>query len=183
MNGARQCFFRHGYTASNITLISQYAGFSRVTVHKLFKNKDDAFRQLCRLIVDESTVACEPILANESLDCWEAIEDIMDIWLKPTFEEVSDQIVMRDLKYYVQEVADDIFTEAHELVETMIRQKLSLGIDNQTIDLNKAGINQADLANLIVTCLDGIRGHIDHGEIQNRSHQMVNIFRIATQSN
>ena len=182
MTGARQCFFRHGYTASNITLISQYAGFSRVTVHKQFKNKDDAFRQLCLLIVDESTQACEPILENTTLPCWEAIESIMAIWLRPTFEEVSDQVVMRDLKYHVQEVADDIFVAAHELVENMIRSRLTMGIENQEINIANTEVTIADMANLLVACLDGVRGHIHHADIKVRCHQLVNIFKQATLS-
>jgi len=179
--GARQCFFRHGYTASNMTLISQYAGYSRVTVHKHFKNKDDAFRVLCQQVVKEATDACQPILADTLLLPWDAIEAIMVVWLRPTFEEVNDEVVMRDLKFYVQEVADDLFLAAHEQVETMIEQRLSLGLEQGHIQLNRSQMTVMDMARLLVASADGIRGYIPHKSIEKACHDLVKVFRAATQ--
>ena len=79
--GARQCFFQHGYKASNMTLISEHAGLSRATVHKYLKNKDDAFRKVVYQFQLQANNDCKPILAQQ-LECWETIRRIMQTWLK-----------------------------------------------------------------------------------------------------
>lgn len=105
LSAARQCFFQHGYKASTMTLISEYAGFSRATIHKYFNNKDDAFRQVLMQIKQQANDACQPIMKGD-LECWQSISLIVQTWLKPTFEEAGDQRIINDLKYHVQQIAD-----------------------------------------------------------------------------
>ncbi|MGR6871597.1 TetR/AcrR family transcriptional regulator [Pseudomonas sp. HK3] len=176
--GARQCFFQHGYKASNMTLISEHAGYSRATVHKYFKNKDDAFRQVVHQFQLQANNDCLPILAQE-LECWETIGLVMETWLTPTFDEVSNQHILNDLKYHVQHVAEDIFAQARQDIENMLSDVLTKAEKAQSITLERTGLAPRKLATLILASLDGLRGHLEKQDLQQASHDVLRIFQLA----
>ncbi|NVK38815.1 MAG: TetR/AcrR family transcriptional regulator [Gammaproteobacteria bacterium] len=182
LSAARQCFFQHGYKATNMTLISEYAGFSRATVHKYFKNKDDAFRQVCQQLQQQASAACIPILQKE-LDCWQSIHAIAETWLKPTFDEVSDQRIVSDLKYHVQHVAQDIFNEARQSIEDMLTNLLENAASQQKITFEYINIQPRMLAKLLVASLDGLRGHLEKPSLEQASLDILKIFQQACQPN
>ncbi len=179
LNGARLCFFRHGYKASNMTLISQYAEFSRATLHKHFTNKDSVFRAVCSQYQVQCMLASQDI-TRQNLNCWDAIEQIMDIWSKSAFEEVNDKLVYKDLHYYVQQVAEDIFQQAHDDLEVLIADILNKGINEERICLDSLNINSRQLAFIVIGCLDGIRSCAEQEQMMSYSHQTLNIFKHAT---
>ncbi|EAT13955.1 TetR/AcrR family transcriptional regulator [Bermanella marisrubri] len=180
--GARQCFFQHGYSASNMTLISQYTGYSRVTVHKYLHNKDDAFRQVCQDFQINATQASQLVLEEHEFDCWQSIRQVMLIWMTPTFEEVSDEQVMGDLKYHAQTIAKDIFDEARKSVSNMCAQLLNRGIQRNEIQLSKLGITSNQLSDILVACLDGVRGHMANQEVKAACDNILKIYELATQA-
>lgn len=178
--GARHCFFQHGYKATNMTLISKYAGFSRATVHKHFKNKDDAFRQVCQQLQLQASQACILIL-KQNLECWQSIRAIAEAWLKPTFDEVSDQRILNDLKYHVQHVAQDIFNQARQSIEDMLTGLLENAKAEQQVSFAAINIQPRMLAKLLVAGLDGLRGHMEKEALEQASIDMLKIFEQACQ--
>ncbi|WP_396587026.1 TetR/AcrR family transcriptional regulator [Bermanella sp. R86510] len=178
--GARRCFFQHGYSASNMTLISQYAGYSRVTVHKHLRNKDDAFRQVCENFQQQATELCQPIVQNPDLDCWHALEAIMIIWLTPTFEEVSDEQVMGDLKYHAQTVAKDIFDQARDNIIAMCDVVLTQAIADKSIQLDGVAMGTKQLASIMIASLDGVRGHMPNHAVKSACEAILRVYQQAT---
>lgn len=178
---ARHCFFRHGYKASNMTLISEYAGYSRATIHKHFKNKDDAFRQVLMLIKQQANDACKPIM-ERNFECWQSISLIVQIWLKPTFEEAGDQRIINDLKYHVQQVAEDIFQQVRKDIEDMLYELLTKAEKKNDISLVNTGLEARALAKILLASLDGIRGHLEKQRLEQASHDILHIFKLACQS-
>ena len=177
---ARNCFFQHGYKASNMSMISQYAGFSRATIHKYFKNKDHVFRSVCRQFQLQSNDACAALLEQISQPCWLRIGLALEVWLKPTFEEVSDQIILRDLKFHAQIVAEDIFNEAHEDLHQLIKALIDQGIKQKHITLNNLNMDSSMLSHLIVAGMDGLRSHLECQDVQKGVHHLLTIFKQAT---
>lgn len=164
-----------------MTLISQYTGYSRVTVHKYLHNKDDAFRQVCQDFQVTATQASQPVLENQNLTCWEGIRQVMLIWMTPTFEEVSDEQVMGDLKYHAQTVAKDIFDEARQSVSDMCAKLLNRGIQRNEIQLEEVGMTSNQLADILVACLDGVRGHMANQDVKVACDNILKIYELATQ--
>lgn|GEM_PF-754824 len=177
---ARCCFFQHGYKASNMSMISQYAGFSRATIHKYFKNKDHVFRSVCRQFQQQSNEACLPLLEEQSTPCWQRINLALQVWLKPTFEEVSDQIILRDLTFHAQSVAEDIFNEARDDLQQLIQTLLEQGIQQKCITLNHINMNSRMLSRLIVAGMDGLRSHLESQEVQEGVQHLLSVFETAT---
>lgn len=177
---ARSCFFQHGYKASNMSMISQYAGFSRATIHKYFKNKDHVFRSVCRQIQQQSNEACAPLLDRKAEPCWQRIGLALEVWLKPTFEEVNDQLILRDLKFHAQSVAEDIFNEAHEDLHHLIQALIDQGLEQKLITLKALNMDSSMLSHLIVAGMDGLRSHFECQEVQKGVQHLLTVFKQAT---
>ena len=180
LDGAKQCFFQHGYKASNMSLISQYAGFSRVTLHKYFKNKDLLFRALCHDYQVKCHEACLPIL-DAQLACWDAIGQSLGAWSKSIFESVNDRLVYKDLHYYAQQVAEDIFLNAHLKLESVLCQLINKGVQNGELDLRKLQLTDVQLAKILIACINGINSNTPPELIRLTTEQTLNIFRLAAQ--
>jgi hypothetical protein len=165
-----------------MSLISKQAGFSRVTIHKYLLNKDDAFRKSINLVLIESKAACEPILESVKLGlpCWQAIEALLNSWIIPTFDGAENHLVLQELKYYAQKIAQDLFTDAHTTLEDLITQVLSQAVLLKQISLEQLDINEAKLAHLIVSGASGLRVRVDVTQIKQTIHDMVNVFKVAT---
>ncbi len=179
LDGARKCFFQHGYKASNMSLISQYAGFSRVTLHKHFKNKDLVFRAVCNEYQEQCHQSCFPIV-NANLNCWDAIALSMGVWSKSIFEEVNDRLVYKDLHYYAQQVAADVFLDAHLKLESILCQLIKAGIKKGEISLSRMKLNDLQFAKIIIASMSGINANIQPELIRETTDQILNIFRLAS---
>lgn len=178
LSAARQCFFQHGYKASNMTLISEYAGFSRATIHKYFNNKDDAFRQFLLNVKQQANDACSPIM-EQDLECWQSINLIVQVWLKPTFDEAKDQRIINDLKYHVQQVAGDIFQQARQDIEDMLNTLLSKAVQQKELSLVNVAVDSRTLVKLLLASLDGLRGHLEKEHVEQASYNVLKIFQLA----
>jgi TetR/AcrR family transcriptional repressor of nem operon len=183
IKAATLVFMTHGYKRSNMSLISKQAGYSRVTIHKYLLNKDDAFRKSINQVLTESKAACEPIMhsAKSDLPCWQAIEELINQWIIPTFDGAGDHLILQELRYYAQEIAQDLFMDAHISLENMITQVLTQAVKDKHISLERLAVNESKLANLIVSSVSGIRSRVDLAEIKQANHDMVNVFKVATQ--
>ena len=161
-----------------MTLISEYAGYSRATIHKYFKNKDDAFRQVIHQFQQQANQACQPIM-QQDLECWVGINLIMQAWLKPTFDEVSDQFVLNDLKFHVQQVAADLFQQARKGVEDMLCELINNAASQGNISLSLVALTPRKLAKLLLASLDGLRGHLEKDQLEQASHEVIRIYEVA----
>ena len=182
IRAARQVFITHGYKRTNMSLISKQSGFSRVTIHKHLKNKDDAFRNSIQQILIESQQACEPILeaAKHDLPCWLAIENLLLEWVTPVFEEVADHLKLQELKYHAQEIASDLFADAHKSIENMIAGVLESAVQNKKINLDSINITESQLATLIVSGMSGLQARPDIMNIKQTKKNLIKVFEVAT---
>lgn len=179
LHAARQCFFRHGYKNTTMSLISEYAGYSRVTLHKYFPNKDHIFRSVCEDYQQHCSHDSQQII-QQNLPCWDAIEQIMAVWASSIFEEVNDRLVLKDLHYHVQQVAGDVFDRAHQQVTDMVEQLISKGVEQGQLSLQACQLSSHQLAVVVMTCFDGIRSEIEAQHILTVSRQLITLYRLAT---
>jgi AcrR family transcriptional regulator len=180
IDGARLCFFKHGFRASNMSLISQFAGFSRVTLHKHFKNKERVFREVCNNYKINCINNCKHEL-TQNYACWDMIERITESWNKSAFEEVSDNRVLRELIFEASQVAQDIFEDAKNANIAIIQRVLEKGIQDTQINLQACQLSSEELATMIVACVNGIRSNYPREQIRLACHQQLTLLRLATQ--
>ncbi len=177
--GARTCFFKHGYRASNMSLISQYAGFSRVTLHKHFKNKDGVFRAVCSDYQLRCNGDCQVILAQQNT-CWQMIEQVTATWSKSAFDEVYDDKILRELLFEATQVASDIFEDARANLDQILQGILDEGVARSQISLKACQLSSAQLAAIIVVTINGIRTNFPREQILQTSQQLIELYRLAT---
>lgn len=183
IQAARRVFITHGYKRTNMSLISKEAGFSRVTIHKHLKNKDDAFRKSIECILAESRIACGPIMEQAKIDlpCWLAVETLLKFWVTPTFEEVADNLILQELKYYAQEIAHDLYHDAYADLEAMLEEVLVIAEKAHTITLEPLNLDAAKVAGLIVASASGLRTRFGEADMQKTTQQLIHVFQQATQ--
>ncbi len=180
IDGARACFFKHGFRASNMSLISKFAGFSRVTLHKHFRNKERVFRAVCTDYQTNCINDCQQVL-TQHFSCWDMIEQVTISWNKSIFEEVSDDRVLRELLFEASQVAQDIFEDAKKANRDMLQAVLDKGLIDSQISLQACQLNSEQLATMIVACVNGIRNNYPREQIRAACHQQLTLFRLATQ--
>lgn len=161
-----------------MTMISEYAGYSRATTHKYFKNKDDVFRQVIHQYQQQANQDCQPILTKNH-ECWMTINLIMNVWLKPTFSEVSDLYILNDLKYHIQHIAEDIFKQVRQDIENMLSDILKKAIDEKKISLANLALNEQRIAKLLLASLDGLKNHLEQHEIEQAIQDIIKIFQLS----
>jgi len=179
---ALECFVKHGFSKTSMTMISEHSGYSRVTVHKYFKNKSLLFRNVVQEGLQNSLEDAQQKIAQlDPNDSWQIIEAYLMAIGRTVFEQVSDDRVLRDLNDAVYDIADDIIEEKAQVTVDFIRQQLDRGIHEQRIDLQSLRINSNELAQLVDYGFSGIMRHAPVKEIKNQLHNFIRIYRKATE--
>ncbi len=179
ITSARECFLKCGFRASNMSLISKLAGFSRVTLHKHFKNKERIFHAVCLDYQTQCQQQCQ-VIRDQDLPCWDMIQQVTDVWTNTAFDEVHDSLVLKELLFEAHQVAADIFTQATEDLTKMLKEILDNGIKRSELSLQACQLSSTQLAVIILATLSGIRANQPKPQILATSHQAINMYRLAT---
>ncbi len=182
IKSARECFLSCGFRASNMSLISKFAGFSRVTLHKHFKNKERVFHAVCVDYRTQCQEQCQ-VISDQDLPCWEMIQQVTDVWTNTAFDDIQDSLVLKELFFEAQQVAADIFTQATVDLAKMLEGILDNGIKKSEINLQACQLSSAQLSIIILATLSGIRANQPKPQILTISHQAINLYRLATAIN
>lgn len=184
MVSAFHCFTQYGFSKTSMSLVSEVSGFSRVTVYKFFQNKTVLFRcvvaDCLETLIQEAH--CRSTLL-EGVHPWQMIEEYLIAVGRPAFESVSSDYVLKDLNDHLYDIAEDIVLEKKQKTVTFIRQQLELGREQGVIDLQALEVSSLNLACLIDQCFVGIMRTASVKDIKCQLHNLVRVFRTATQVN
>lgn len=181
---ALECFTQHGFNKTSMSMISENSGFSRVTVHKYFKNKPLLFRSVVQNCLQESVEDAQQKTAQVNSDHpWKMIEEYLMAIGRTVFDNVSDDRVLKDLHDVLYEIAEDIVEEKTRVTVEFISQQLERGIDNGLIDLQSVKMNSEELAQLVDYGFSGIMRNAPVKEIKKQLHNFIRIYRKATEKN
>lgn len=179
LEGAKQCFFQHGYTKATITLISDYAGFSRVTVHKHFKNKEELF-----VAVFEAEMAHKLKLAKaataSNLPIWQNIEQFLLSICSNVFENIKDQYILQDLHRAANHEGKEVKKRHQQIVIAFIQQQLEMGETRGEVSLSALGFSADRFALLIDTNFIGILMNAPFDQAKNLLQDQLKIYQQAT---
>jgi len=179
---ALKCFSQFGYSKTNMSIISEYTGYSRVTVHKYFKNKNILFRSVVELCTKNSISSAESRVHEVQLsNPWDIIEEYLMAIGKKVFENVHDDYVLKDLQGAVHDVAKDIVDAKQALTIQFIQAELELGVKENLLDLESINTSAHELACLIDYSYYGIMRNATVQEIPNHVQRLIKVYRVATQ--
>jgi AcrR family transcriptional regulator len=179
---ALKCFSQFGYSKTNMSIISEYTGYSRVTVHKYFKNKKILFRNVVQLCTKNSINEANSRMQEVQLtDPWRIIEEYLIAIGKKVFEHVQDDYILKDLHSAVHDVAKDIVDAKHAITIKFIANELEQGSKQDLLDLDSVDATAEELAYLINYSYYGIMRNAVVQEIPNHVHRLIKVYRKATQ--
>jgi len=178
---ALKCFSQFGFTKTNMSIISEYTGYSRVTVHKYFKNKKVLFRGVVQLCMKNSISEADNRMLEIKLNNpWDLIEEYLMAIGKKVFEHVNDDFVLKDLHSAVNELAKDIVSSKQAITIKFIQETLEQGIKDNLIDLDPINSTPKELAFLVDYSYFGITRNAPVQDIPNQLRRLIRVYRMAT---
>lgn len=184
LESAENCFFQHGYQKTNMSLVSKYSGYSRVTVHKHFCTKKHLLRAVIRNYFESNLENVEKhIEQHPEYTAWQAIEHLTEIMAHPIFERISDQYVLEDLDKACNEHANDIKLEMKQNMIAYIKKHIDRGIVEKEICLQQVGIDSLELATLLDNSLEGIIINTSLDKTKVHIDAMFKVYKASTTAN
>jgi len=179
---ALKCFSQFGYNKTNMSIISEYTGYSRVTVHKYFKNKKILFRSVVQLCTKNSVKEADNRMHQIHLNNpWDIIEEYLIAIGKKVFENVHDDYILKDLHNAVHDVAKDIVDAKQLITIKFIEEELKQGATNNSLDLDSINLTAEELAYLIDYSYYGIMRNASVQDIPDQVHRLIKVYRKATE--
>ncbi len=179
LDAAETCFFQHGFTLANISMISRESGVSRVTIHKHFNDKAGVFRAYCHF-----KFAADQALLQQyrqgPLPAWSAIEEILDSWAQPLFEEINNKAVLNDLIHALHLHCEDIYQQHRHALRLCIADLLARGLKQGELQLGAVGMTAQELATLIELAFNGLINSSQDNLDRTLITRMLQIYRAAT---
>lgn len=174
LNAAKQCFYRHGFSATTISMISKYADVSRVTIHKQFCSKEQIFRKVIVHYNQEMIEQTASIIACKQ-PCWTKVDSLLTQWGDEIFKEINDEVVRNDLIYSAKQYCREEILSMREVKCNLIEQILQQGIKNNEICLDKLAMTAYEVADLIEITFSGL---VNTGRQENTEKRITSLLKV-----
>jgi AcrR family transcriptional regulator len=174
------CFFQHGYGAANISMVSRYAGISRVTIHKQFKSKELLFRA----VVEQHFQQNNQLIDNYKLsdkDFWLETQALTIQRCEGLFNDVASNLIRSDLIHAGQAFCKDLLQEEENLIKQCIQSRIEKEVTAKRLTLSKVEMSAAKLAEMIYFSPFGITVSVSENDITLFVKNLITIFQASTQ--
>jgi AcrR family transcriptional regulator len=148
LSTAMDCFFQHGYDISNISMVSRYAGISRVTIHKQFKSKEILFRAVVEKHFQQHNILISNYSKSE-INFWQETQALIIQRCEGFFNDVSSSLVRANLLHAGQAYCKDLIQAEEGLCKNSIRSRIEKEISANRLTLNKIGLSADELAETV----------------------------------
>ena len=180
LNTAQECFFRHGYGATNIAMISRQTKISRVTIHKHFGSKDKLLRAVMSRHM-EGVREQFPRYLEDYHDLWQTIEDVLIACGRPLFESITDQWVLQELIQAGEEYCDDIKAAHFVALENFMESLFLKALEENEISLDRLGLAPKALSHTLACTTKGLFSTAPLEEIRQELTRVLLICKVAAQ--
>ncbi|NMP31500.1 TetR/AcrR family transcriptional regulator [Thalassotalea sp. M1531] len=176
---AQECFFQHGFSASNVSLIGRYADISRATIYKNFSSKEAIFRAVVQNHIDENKAGLITYAASES-DFWQDTENLITERCKGLFDEISSNLIRSELIHAGQSQCHDILIKEKEEIQLVIFNRLEKEVSLNRISMENIELTTRQFAQVIEAIPFGVA--VSSMEENNLAliHHMFSVFRAST---
>ncbi|SES92243.1 transcriptional regulator, TetR family [Thalassotalea agarivorans] len=171
-------FFQHGYTHSNIALISRNIGVSRVTIHKQFGSKEQLFKAVVTRYMD-NRIAQAKQFRKPCDDFWLTLEQLLLTWCQPAFEEIPNDIIRSDLLHAGTTLCQDVVEKKQAALRDVIAYLIEQGIAKQQVNLSRANLSVEAFAVSIESLFSGLVFISKGGETAIPVSYFFNILKAA----
>jgi len=175
---AQACFYQHGYSAANVSLIGRYANISRATIYKNFSSKEAIFRAVVEEHITQSNIALIDYSQSKG-DFWFDTEQLIYGRCQGIFDEVASSLIRSELIHAGQLYCHDLLLANKQLVQQAIIKRLEQEVTQTKLNVEQVGLSIEDFAKVIESAPIGIA----FSAIEDNSKAMIkNIFQIFKMS-
>lgn len=156
LDAALPVFCRYGFRKTSMRDIAEAAGISRAALYLHFKNKEDVFHSGSTRAHVEVMQKVEAALAAES-NVVAKIEGALGAFQLGLIEPISGSEHWQELFAANMTLAGDIAQEFRAKLLSLLEQALAHADATGEIDLKAVDAQPAELANMIVSTMDGLK--------------------------
>ncbi len=179
LDTAMECFFQHGYGAANISMVSRYAGISRVTIHKQFKSKELLFRAVVEQHFQQNNLLIAHYTQSEQ-DFWQETQALTIQRCEGIFDNVASSLIRADLLHAGQAFCKDLLQAEENLIKQCIQSRIEKEVSAKRLTLNKIDMSAAKLADMIYFAPFGITVSVSENDISLFVKNIITIFKAST---
>lgn len=174
-----ECFFQHGYDTANVSMISRYAGISRVTIHKQFTSKELLFRA----VVKKHFQLHHALLTQygqSKTNFWQDTQALIIERCEGLFNDVSSNLVRANLIHAGQAYCSDLLAAEEQLVKNFIQARIEHEISAKRLTLSRVNLSAIALAEAIHFAPFGITVAVSNQDNCAFVANLMKIFKAAT---
>jgi AcrR family transcriptional regulator len=179
LSTAMDCFFQHGYAAANISMVSRYAGISRVTIHKQFKSKEVLFRAVVEQHFLQNNLLIDSYTSSDE-NFWHETKALTVQRCEGLFDNVSSNLIRSDLLHAGQAYCKDIIQAEENLIKQCIQSRIEKEVAANRLGLDKIDMSAQKLAEAIYFSPFGITVSASEDDIILFVNNLFTIFKVAT---
>lgn len=179
LNIATDCFFQHGYDTSNITMVSRYAGISRVTIHKQFKSKEMLFRAVVKKHFQQHNILLDSY-TNSNKNFWQETTSLIIQRCEGLFNNVSSSLVRADLLHAGQAFCKDLIQAEEDLIKKSIQSRIEKEIIAERLTLSKVVLTADQLAEALLFAPFGITVSVSDQNNITFVENLMAVFKAST---
>lgn len=179
LNTATDCFFQHGYDTSNISMVSRYAGISRVTIHKQFKSKEVLFRAVVEKHFQQHNILINSYSKSEK-NFWQDTQTLIIQRCEGLFNDVSSSLVRANLLHAGHAFCQDLIQAEEGLIKKSIKVRIEKEISENRLTLSKIALSADALAETLHFAPFGITVSVSDQNNIAFVENLMAVFKAAT---
>ena len=176
---ATECFFQHGYAATNISMVSRYSGVSRVTIHKQCKSKESLFRAVIEKYITDNSKRLT-LYTHSTSDFWSETEAFIIARCGGLFKEISSALIRSDLLHAGQNYCQDIIQENEIKVRSAINYRMAKEIDSARLTLERISMSSEEFSRIIESAPLGLALSSIEEDHPTFVSQLMKVFKAST---
>ena len=179
LNTATECFFQHGYDTANISMVSRYAGISRVTIHKQFTSKEVLFRAVVEQHFKQHNILLNNYSRSES-NFWQETYELIIQRCEGLFNDVSSSLVRANLLHAGHAFCKDLIEAEEALIKQSIQARIEKEIAANRLTLSRVNLSAEALAETLHFAPFGITISVTNQDNVVFVKNLMSVFKAST---
>ena len=179
LNTATECFFQHGYDTANISMVSRYAGISRVTIHKQFTSKKVLFRAVVEQHFQQHNILINSYSKSEN-DFWQDTYELIMKRCEGLFNDVSSSLVRANLLHAGHAFCKDLIQAEEAIIKKSIQSRIEKEISENRLTLTRVNLSAEALAETLHFAPFGITISVSNLDNEMFVKNLMSVFKAST---
>ena len=179
LNTATECFFQHGYDTANISMVSRYAGISRVTIHKQFTSKEFLFRAVVEQHFKQHNILLNNYSRSDS-NFWQDTYELIIQRCEGLFNDVSSSLVRANLLHAGHAFCKDLIEAEEALIKQSIQARIEKEIAANRLTLSRVNLSAEALAETLHFAPFGITISVTNQDNVVFVKNLMSVFKAST---